>query len=189
MRLPEASALRGFGYTVVDCLLEGTFIALFAGAILRVFPRRQSGARFAVWFSALVAIAVLPLSVAAWPPHAGNISAEAVSRSAISVPGSWATYFFAAWAAIAAWQLIGVGRSLWHLYVLRRSCVAVDLREIDWQLRQTLARNQSPRAIALCTSRASTCPDRYWTDQARGSAAALGNAGALCGRVKPDSAA
>ena len=33
--IAQASALRGFGYTVVDCLLEGTFIALFAGAILR----------------------------------------------------------------------------------------------------------------------------------------------------------
>lgn len=47
---------------------------------------------------------------------------------------------------------MGVGRSLWHLYVLRRSCVAVDPRELDSQLHETLARNQSPRAVALCTS-------------------------------------
>lgn len=155
--IAQASTLRLFGYTIVDCLMEGTVIALFAGAILRFSPRQQSGARFAVWFSALVAIAVLPVSAllmssAAWWPRARSISAEAISHPAISVPGSWATYLFAAWAAIATWQLMGVGRSLWHLYVLRRSCVAVDPRELDSQLHETLARNQSPRAVALCTS-------------------------------------
>jgi beta-lactamase regulating signal transducer with metallopeptidase domain len=148
--IAQASTLRIVAYTIIDCLLEGTFIALFAGAILRMSPRQNSAARFAVWFSALVAIAVLPLCGAAWLARAGNTSAEAVSHPTISVPGSWATYLFAAWAAIAAWQLLGVGRSLRHLYVLRKSCVAVDPRELDLQLLETLARNQSPRRVALC---------------------------------------
>jgi beta-lactamase regulating signal transducer with metallopeptidase domain len=150
--IAQASSLRIVAYTIIDCLLEGTLIALFAGAILRMSRRQNSAARFAVWFSALVAIAVLPLSGATWLARARNTSAEAVSHPAISVPGSWATYLFAAWAVIAAWQLLGVGRSLWHLYVLRKSCVAVDPRELDLQLLETLARNQSPRRVALCAS-------------------------------------
>lgn len=150
--IAQASTLRIFGYTIVDCLVEGTLVALFAGAILRVSPRQQSGARFAVWFSALVAIAALPLFGASWWSRAGNISAEAVSHPPISVPGSWASYFFAAWAAIAVWQLMGVGRSLWHLYVLRRSCVAVDPASLEPQLQETLDRGQSARRVILCTS-------------------------------------
>jgi beta-lactamase regulating signal transducer with metallopeptidase domain len=159
--IAQASTLRIIANAIVDCLLEGTLIALFAGAILRVSPRQHSGARFAVWFSALLAIAVLPVSASlmsrlvsgstGWS-RAGHISAGAVSHAAISVPGSWATYLFAAWAAIAAWLLLGVGRSLWHLYVLRGSCIVVDPGKLDPQLRETLARNQSPRAVALCTS-------------------------------------
>jgi beta-lactamase regulating signal transducer with metallopeptidase domain len=159
--IAQASTLHIVGNTIVDCLLEGTLIALFAGAILSVSRRQDSGERFAVWFSALVAIAVLPvcaslmsgqMSGAAWWSHASGVSAEAVRHSAISLPGSWATYLFAMWATIAAWQLMGVGRSLWHLFVLRRSCVIIHPRELDSQLLETLARNQSPRTVALCTS-------------------------------------
>src|SRR5580698_7635141 len=154
--IAHVSTLRIVASMIVDCLLEGTLIALFAGVLLRITARQQPGARFAVWFSALVAIAVLPVSAslmssAAWWSGAST-SAEAVSHSAISLPGSWATYLFAAWAAIAAWQLMGVGLSLWHLFVLRQSCVVVDPRELDSQLQETLALNQSPRPVALCTS-------------------------------------
>jgi beta-lactamase regulating signal transducer with metallopeptidase domain len=71
---------------------------------------------------------------------------------ALSLPLSWALYAFAAWAAIAAWFLLGVGRGLWHLHALRKSCVPVDLAALDARLRATLERNQTPRPIALCTS-------------------------------------
>jgi beta-lactamase regulating signal transducer with metallopeptidase domain len=150
--IAQSSTLRIMDYLIVDCLLQGTLIALFVGGILRVSGRQNSGARFAVWFSALVAIAALPLLGAAWWPHAANISAETAARPAISMPGSWAIYLFAGWAAIAAWHLLGVGRSLRHLYILRKSCVAVDPASLDPQLQETLARNQSPRPVALCTS-------------------------------------
>jgi beta-lactamase regulating signal transducer with metallopeptidase domain len=150
--IAQASTLRIVDYQIVDCLLEGTLVALFAGGILRVSPRQNSGARFALWFSALVAIAVLPLLGAAWWPNAANISGETVARPAISMPGSWATYLFAGWTVIAAWHLLGVGRSLWHLYTLRKSCVAVDPASLEPQLQETLERSQSTRRVILCTS-------------------------------------
>jgi beta-lactamase regulating signal transducer with metallopeptidase domain len=155
--IAQASTLHIVDYQIVDCLLEGTLVALFAGVILRLSRRQNSGARFAIWFSALVAIGALPISAllmsgTAWWSRAGSISAQAVSHPAISLPGSWATYLFAAWAMIGAWHLLGVGRSLWHLYILRKSCVAIDPAVLDPQLRETLARNQSPRPVALCTS-------------------------------------
>lgn len=136
---------------IVDCLVEGTLIAIFAGLMLIVIRRKNSGTRFAVWFSALMAIATLPPLGDAWWSHASNISA-ASAGSAITVPGSWALYAFGAWVAIAAWFLLGVGRGLWHLHVLRRSCLPVDLAKIDSRLQETLERNRSARPVILCTS-------------------------------------
>jgi beta-lactamase regulating signal transducer with metallopeptidase domain len=136
---------------IVDCLVEGTLIAIFAGLILGVIRQKNSGTRFAVWFSALIAIAALPLFGGSWWSHASNISTDSAG-SAITLPGSWAVYAFGAWAAIAAWFLLGVGRGLWHLRVLRKSCLPVDLAAIDSRLQETLERNRSTRPVILCTS-------------------------------------
>ena len=137
---------------IVDCLVAGTLITIFAGLVLGVARRQNSGTRFAVWFSALMAIATLPLFGGSWWSHAGSIPAETASRPAITLPGSWALYLFAAWAAIAAWSLLGLGRGLWHLRVLRKSCVPVDPAVLDARLQETLERNRPTRPVALCTS-------------------------------------
>jgi beta-lactamase regulating signal transducer with metallopeptidase domain len=136
---------------IVDCLVEGTLIAIFAGLILGLIRQKNSGTRFAVWFSALMAIAALPLFGGSWWSHASNISPESAG-SAITVPGSWALYAFGVWAAIAAWFLLSVGHGLWHLHVLRKSCLPVDLSEIDSRLQETLERSRSTRPVILCTS-------------------------------------
>ena len=54
---------------IVDCLVEGTLIAIFTGLVLSVIRRKNSGTRFAVWFSALMAIATLPLFATRWWSH------------------------------------------------------------------------------------------------------------------------
>ncbi|MGA8867111.1 MAG: M56 family metallopeptidase [Candidatus Sulfotelmatobacter sp.] len=137
---------------IVDCLIEGTLIALFAGLVLKLSRQRSSRIRFAVWFSALMAIAALPLLSSAWRSHAGSISAGGVaSRAAIILPGSWALYLVAAWAAMAGWSLLRVGAGLVHLRALRRSCVPVDPDSLDAGVRETLLRNQG-RPVALCLS-------------------------------------
>jgi beta-lactamase regulating signal transducer with metallopeptidase domain len=138
---------------IVDCLIEGALIALFAGLVLRLARRRNSGMRFAVWFSALMAIAVLPLLSGAWWSRGASIPAEAIAhRPAIVLPTSWALYLFAGWAAIAGWALLRVGVGLVHLHTLRGSCVSVDPNSLDLGLRETLARNRATRPVALCLS-------------------------------------
>ena len=135
---------------IVDCLVEGTLIAIFAGLVLRMARRQNSGTRFAVWFSALMAIAALPLFGGAWWSQVGS-PAKAVG-SVITLRGSWALYAVIAWAAIAAWSLLGVARSLWHLHLLRKSCLPVDTAGLDRRLQETLERNRATRPVALCTS-------------------------------------
>ena len=46
---------------ILNCTLEGMAIALLAWILLRALGRQNSGTRFAVWFSALLGIAALPL--------------------------------------------------------------------------------------------------------------------------------
>ena len=142
----QTSALQ-----IVDCLVEGTLIAIFAGLVLGVARRHNSGTRFAVWFSALMAIATLPLFAGSWWSQVGSTPAK-TAGSVITMPGSWALYAVGAWAAIAAWSLLGVARSLWHLYILRKSCLPVDPAALDHRLQETLARNRAKRPVRLCTS-------------------------------------
>jgi beta-lactamase regulating signal transducer with metallopeptidase domain len=138
---------------MVDCLIEGTLIAFFAGLVLKVARRRNSGTRFAVWFSTLMAIAALPvLSGARWA-HVANVPTGAViHRPAIILPGSWALYLFAGWAVIAAWALLRVGAGLVHLHAVRESCVVIDPPALDSGLRETLARERGTRPAVLCLS-------------------------------------
>src|ERR1700676_4914105 len=145
--IAQASALQ-----IVDCLIEGTLIAIFAGLVLAAVRQRNSGTRFAVWFSALIAIAILPLVGGSWWLQRAGATAGTVSQPAITLPSFWALYLFVAWAAIAAWLLTGVARGLWHLRVLRLSCRPVDAARLDSRVRETLERNQSSRPATLCTS-------------------------------------
>jgi beta-lactamase regulating signal transducer with metallopeptidase domain len=145
--IAQASALQ-----IVDCLIEGTLIAIFAGLMLGANRREDSGTRFAVWFSALIAIAALPLLGSSRWSSAAGVPAETVGHPAIMLPGTWALYLFGAWAVVAGCLLIGVARGMWHLRVLRKSCQPVDAAKLDPLVRETLAGKQSSRPATLCTS-------------------------------------
>jgi beta-lactamase regulating signal transducer with metallopeptidase domain len=141
--IAETSALR-----FVECLAEGTLIALCAGLGLRL-RRQHSGTRFAVWFSALIAIAIMPFFAAMLSSLETLRSTRSLHHSAITLPSSWALYLFAAWGVIASLSLLRVAISLGHIHGLRKSCVAIDLAQLDSRVRETLGNAPS---IALCTS-------------------------------------
>jgi beta-lactamase regulating signal transducer with metallopeptidase domain len=133
--------------SMLNCMLEGIAIGLFAWILLRIAGRRNSSTRFAVWFFALVAIAALPvLSVAASSARAGS------AGSAITVPSSWALAIFSVWAAIAGVALCRVGVGLWQLRKLRASCTPIDATTLDSVLQETLHGFQSVRSVTLCQS-------------------------------------
>ncbi len=133
--------------SLLNCMLEGVAIGLFAWILLRLVGRRNSSTRFAVWFFALIAIAALPvLSVAASSARAGS------AGSAITVPSSWALVIFSVWAAVAAIALIRVGVGLWQLRKLRSSCTPIDSTTLNPVVQETLRAFQSVRAVTLCQS-------------------------------------
>jgi len=134
--------------SMLNSMLEGIAIGLFAWILLRVVGRRNSSTRFAVWFSALLAIAALPfLSIAA----SRSVNAGSVA-SAITVPSTWAFDIFIVWAAIAGVSLLRVGVGLLQLRKLRASCTAINAATLDPLLQETLQGIQAARPVALCQS-------------------------------------
>ena len=67
---------------MLNSVAEGLVIGLFAWVLLRVMGRRNSSTRFAVWFSALLAIAAVPV-FSLTGPH--STSAGRVT-TAITIP-------------------------------------------------------------------------------------------------------
>ena len=129
---------------LLNCVLEGMVIALFAWLLLRVIGRRNSGTRFAVWFCALVAIVVAPFL----GTPARGATAVLHPAAAIVMPRAWSLYLFSAWAAIALIGLARVLAGVWHLHTIRRSCVPVNA--MDPAVSGAL--DESRRRIELCAS-------------------------------------
>ncbi len=143
--IAESSALK-----IVDCLFAGTIIALLAGALSR-WRRRTASQRFAVWFSALIALAASPfLSSSNW--LRGGSASSGLSRGAILVPGSWALYVFGLWAAVTALFLLRIGTGLWRLHALRKTFVPVDLQEFDESVGEALKCGRGRVRVSLFTS-------------------------------------
>jgi beta-lactamase regulating signal transducer with metallopeptidase domain len=140
--------------TMLNCMLEGIAIGLFTWLLLRVVGRRNSSTRFAVWFSALLAIATLPmLGIAA--SHSASPGRIAF---AITVPSSWAFDIFFIWAAIAGVLLLRLGAGLLQLRKLRASYTSIDLASLDSVLRARLQEFQAVRPVALCHSNRISVP-------------------------------
>lgn len=141
---------------ILNSVPAGIAIALLAWAVTQRFGRHGSGTRFAVWFSALVAIAILP-----WVCHfayGGGNATSSIPRSVVTLPISFASYLFAVWTVGASLGLMRVGRSLYRLQQLRATCVPVDLSQLGLRLSSRLAEIQTHRRVALCSSAAVRVP-------------------------------
>jgi beta-lactamase regulating signal transducer with metallopeptidase domain len=144
--IAQYSALR-----IVESLAEGMVIFAFAAVLLRIVPRQSAGTRFAIWFSTLMAIAIAPVVTGIWSSQI-TASRGYLVHPAITVPESWAAYLFTAWALVAGWFLMGVGRALWRLRSLKRSCSRVDVSSLEAPVQKVLQVGSLKRYVELCTS-------------------------------------
>jgi beta-lactamase regulating signal transducer with metallopeptidase domain len=131
---------------LIDSMIEGLLLCLFAALLLRLMRRQNAATRFAIAFSALLAIALLPLTRSFFPSN----TASSPTPSFV-VPESWALYLFLGWAVIAILLLARVGRSIWHLHKLRSACVPID-SATDSVIIGTLRHKRTRRSVTLCTS-------------------------------------
>jgi len=138
-----------FAERMLNSLAEGLAIALFGWILLRVLGRQNSSTRFAVWFSALVAIAALPFFESI--PLSATASPAWVAHSAIRLPGFWAVDIFILWSVVASIGLARIAFGFWQLHKLRRSCAVIEPGSLHPVLRETLNQFGS-RQLELCTS-------------------------------------
>ena len=129
---------------VLNVLPEGFLIAFFAWVVLRLLRGKRAGwqnagTRFAVWFLALLALAVLPvLGGARFLAASAGISSE-VRKAAIAIPAQWATFAFLAWCLGAGIGMLYLAIGLCRICQLRRTCAPVNAEELDPAIRTTLA--------------------------------------------------
>lgn len=140
----------------LNSLPEGLLIAVFAGVMLRLLPRQNSGTRFAVWFVALLAVVGLPFISGMAGAH--TLLAAGGTRPVITLPAGWGIFLFLAWALAALVATLRLVIGLWRLRALRMSCVAIDGNELDASIRKTLADFSSERAVTLATSERMSVP-------------------------------
>jgi hypothetical protein len=140
----------------LNSLPEGLLIAAFAGVMLRLLPRQNSGTRFAVWFVALLAVVGLPFISGMAGAH--TLLAAGGTRPVITLPAGWGIFLFLAWALAAFVATLRLVIGLWRLRALRMSCVAIDGTELDASIRKTLADFSSGRSVTLATSERMSVP-------------------------------
>jgi len=134
------------------CLIEGTLLACLVGMLLRMLPRRNSGTRFVVWFSALLAMLILPFLSGAAKTAMANSAQSSAAKPPLVISSSLCLYIFGAWAAIAALALARVAVGMWQLRRLRRNCTEFPLMHLDPSIRAMLQEFQQYRRVSLCLS-------------------------------------
>src|ERR1039457_6127530 len=124
---------------ILNARPEGLLIAIFAWALLRVLRRQNSGTRFAVWFLALLAVAGLPLLSGIGDGRVLTAPGMAWGHlhPAITIPGNWALFVFAAWLLGASVAMARLAIGLWRLGLLRRSCTRIAVSDLDPIVRKT----------------------------------------------------
>jgi hypothetical protein len=118
------AAVEGMVYS----LIEGTILALLIYLVLRLVPRKNSGTRFTVWFTTLLAVTILPFLTSPSLRAGAVVSAtgSASRHGLFTLPASWAAWAFLAWAVIAMAGLLRVAVGFWQVLRLRKSCVPID---------------------------------------------------------------
>ena len=154
MTVPNLQTLAQiFTERLLNTAAEGIVVAGLVWVLLRLIGRQNSGTRFAIWFSALLAIIALPsFSVSGLVTSQSQALPTANLRGEIILSGTWAFYLFAAWAAGAGPLLLKLGVGLWRVRHFRRNCSDVDLASLDPAIAVILRDFGFRRRAKLCVS-------------------------------------
>src|SRR6478672_3005907 len=146
-----AYGFHGLATAVSEGLLysaiAGTLLASAVWFLLRLFPRRNSRTSFAIWFSTLLATALLPLM-----RLVSNSNDGAGGHALVTVSTAWAWYVFLAWAGVASIGLLRVALATIQLRRIRSEAVAVELKTLDADLRALMEDFQRYRKVSVLVS-------------------------------------
>lgn len=135
---------------VVGCLIAGTILTTCAALTLRLMNRQSARTKFALCFTTLAGIALLPF-IGRWQA-AGSLNSQSIPVPVLRLPEEWASLICLLWLVGAAILLGRVVIGLYRVHLVRQSCVPVESAAIDARLQRTLQDFQSERRVQLCTS-------------------------------------
>lgn len=132
---------------MLNSVIMGVVITIMVAAVLRIFKSSSSGTRFAIWFSVLIFIPAMPISVELFR---STSSTAALTR--ISLPVSWTYIVFAIWAGISAVGLLRLAIGIWRIRLLRRHCSPVDVTQLGSSVQDTIVGSRPERDFVLLQS-------------------------------------
>jgi beta-lactamase regulating signal transducer with metallopeptidase domain len=141
-----------FTERLLNTALEGLILAGLVWVMFRLVAQQNSGTRFAIWFSALLAIVALPFLAGSGFAVYSRAFPAANVHGAIVLSGTWALYLFAAWGAVAGVLLLRLGVGFWRVHQIRRNCSDVDLSRLDPAISGIVRDFAAHRRVKLCVS-------------------------------------
>jgi beta-lactamase regulating signal transducer with metallopeptidase domain len=142
-----------FTERLLNSAAAGIFLAGLVYLLLRMIGRQNSGTRFAIWFSALLAMVAFPfLSQSVfYSPHLRVLSAANL-KGEIVLSSSWAACLFVAWGIVAALLFLRIGVGLWRVCEVRRNCTEIELASLNPAITEILRTFAARRLVKLCVS-------------------------------------
>jgi beta-lactamase regulating signal transducer with metallopeptidase domain len=129
--------------------IGGTLLAASVWFLLQLFPKRDSGTNFAVWFSTLLATALLPILSF----HSlGKAGASQGPHAVFTVSSSVAWNLFLGWAIIAMVGLVRIVVATRQVRRLRRDSVPVDMESLHVDLRALIEEARKSRPVVVLAS-------------------------------------
>jgi len=142
-----------FTERLLNTAAEGVVLAGVVWLLLRLAGRQNSGTRFAIWFSALLAIVALPFfgGSAVVASHSGALPLLHAHRE-FTFSSSWTLCLFATWALGAGLLLLRLGVGLWRVRRFRRNCSEIDIASLDLEIGAIVRDFGSRGRVRLCVS-------------------------------------
>jgi beta-lactamase regulating signal transducer with metallopeptidase domain len=136
---------------LLNTSVESVVLAGFVWLLFRFFGRQDSATRFIAWFSTLLAIVALPFFSESRFVASHSALPSGLQRG-ITLPTSWAGYFFSIWIVVASLMLFRLGFGLWRVRQLRRGFTDVDLANLDPEIANIVRDFGASRRVKLCAS-------------------------------------
>ena len=134
----------------IACLLGGVALTAIVWLVLRLTARKSSQSRFLVWFSTLVAMAILPFMSMQYGPH--RIGEASARSGLITLPSSVGVYVMLGWLFIAGINLVRVFVGLLQIRRLRRECTPAPPETFGHELNQRIAALRRTRPVSILVS-------------------------------------
>jgi beta-lactamase regulating signal transducer with metallopeptidase domain len=127
----------------------GTLLAAAVWVLLQLFPKRDSRTNFVIWFSTLLATALLPV-LSFYLEQRPAVPSDAPAVFTVST--SFAAYLFFGWAAIALAGLARVVLATFQLRRLRSNAAPVAMELLPADIRSLIDDTQKSRAVSVLVS-------------------------------------